>query len=156
MPLVTISTAVMTIVHFTKVNTMYPWVVISSLAKRLEKPPFCHSLHFLWRMAHRSLHVVTKVHYGSYAKLRQGSTQYHNIAKVSRGSHSITAPLAPCEPEWVTTPTSHTSEQGTLPTTPLIIKQAIPYPMSSFLMVGIRAMFFRLPYGTTRRLSSLG
>jgi hypothetical protein len=33
----------MTIVHFAKVSTMYPRVVISSLAKRLEKAPFCHS-----------------------------------------------------------------------------------------------------------------
>jgi hypothetical protein len=36
-------------------------------------------------------------------------------------------PLAPCEPRWVTTPISDSSEQGTLPTTSLISKQAIPY-----------------------------
>jgi hypothetical protein len=35
--------AIMIVVHFTMVSTMYPRVVISSLAKRLEKPPFCHS-----------------------------------------------------------------------------------------------------------------
>jgi hypothetical protein len=29
------------------------------------EPPFCHSLHFLWCMAQRSLHVVTKVYYRS-------------------------------------------------------------------------------------------
>jgi hypothetical protein len=33
----------MTVVHFAKVSALYPRVVISSLAKRLEKPPFCHS-----------------------------------------------------------------------------------------------------------------
>jgi hypothetical protein len=33
----------MVVVHFAKVSTMYPRVVISSLAKQLEKPPFCHS-----------------------------------------------------------------------------------------------------------------
>jgi hypothetical protein len=33
----------MIVVHFTKISTLYPHVVISSLAKRLEKPPFCHS-----------------------------------------------------------------------------------------------------------------
>jgi hypothetical protein len=93
----------------------------------LEKPPFCHSLHFLLCMAQRSLHAVTKVYYGSYAKLCQGSMQYHSIAKVSRGSHGTTTPHAPCEPGWVTTPNSHSSEQGTLPTAPLISKQAIPY-----------------------------
>jgi hypothetical protein len=33
----------MTVVNIAKVSTLYPRVVISSLAKRLEKPPFCHS-----------------------------------------------------------------------------------------------------------------
>jgi hypothetical protein len=33
----------MTVVHFAKVSALYPRVVISSLTKRLEKPPFCHS-----------------------------------------------------------------------------------------------------------------
>jgi hypothetical protein len=33
----------MIVVHFAKVSTMYPRVVISSLAKRLEKPPFYDS-----------------------------------------------------------------------------------------------------------------
>jgi hypothetical protein len=28
------------VIHFAKVSTLYPQVVISSLAKRLEKPPF--------------------------------------------------------------------------------------------------------------------
>jgi hypothetical protein len=41
---------------------------------------------------------------------------------------STTAPLAPCEPRRVTTPISHSSEQGTLPTASLISKQAVPYP----------------------------
>jgi hypothetical protein len=39
-PLVTISTTVMIVVHFTKVSTLYPRVVISSLAKRPEKHLF--------------------------------------------------------------------------------------------------------------------
>jgi hypothetical protein len=34
---------IMIVVHFAKVSALYPRVVISSLAKRLEKPPFCHS-----------------------------------------------------------------------------------------------------------------
>jgi hypothetical protein len=33
----------MIVVHVAKVSTMYLQVVISLLAKRLEKPPFCHS-----------------------------------------------------------------------------------------------------------------
>jgi hypothetical protein len=36
-------------------------------------------------------------------------------------------PLAPCEPRRVTTPISHSSEQGTLPTASLITKQVVPY-----------------------------
>jgi hypothetical protein len=59
--------------------------------------------------------------------LCQGSTQYHSIAKVSRGSCGTMASLAPCEPWRVTMSISHSSEQGTLPTTPIVIKQAIPY-----------------------------
>jgi hypothetical protein len=42
-PLVTVSTAIIIVVHFAKVSALYPQVVISSLAKRLEEPPFCHS-----------------------------------------------------------------------------------------------------------------
>ena len=38
-----------------------------------------------------------------------------------------TTPLAPCEPGWVTTPNSHSFEQGTLPTASLISKQVVPY-----------------------------
>jgi hypothetical protein len=41
--LVTVSTVVMTVIHFAKVSALYLRVVISSLAKRLEKPPFFHS-----------------------------------------------------------------------------------------------------------------
>jgi hypothetical protein len=36
-------------------------------------------------------------------------------------------PLAPCEPGRVTTSNSHLIEQGTLPTTSLIIKQVVSY-----------------------------
>jgi hypothetical protein len=38
-----------------------------------------------------------------------------------------TTPLAPFEPWWVTTPISHSSEQGTLLRASLISKQSIPY-----------------------------
>jgi hypothetical protein len=117
----------MTVANSAKVSALYPRVVISLLAKRLEKPPFCHSSHFLWCMAQRSLHASTKVYYGSYAKLCQGSTQYPSIAKVSRGSRGTMTPLAPCESGRVTTPNSHSSKQGTLPTASLIIKQVVSY-----------------------------
>jgi hypothetical protein len=59
------------------------------------------------------------------------------LAKVVRGTIAMLrfhragcgtmVPLAPCEPRRVTTPISHSSKQGTLPTTPLISKQAVPY-----------------------------
>jgi hypothetical protein len=41
--------------------------------------------------------------------------------------HSIMASLAPCEPRRVTTSISHSLEQGTLPTTSLTSKEAVPY-----------------------------
>jgi hypothetical protein len=41
--------------------------------------------------------------------------------------HGTTTPLAPCDPRFVTTPISHSSEQGTLPTTSLISKQVVLY-----------------------------
>jgi hypothetical protein len=59
-------------------------------------------------MAQRSIHAVTKVHYGSYARLR-----HHSNDKVSSVVCGTTAHLAPCEPRRVTTPISHSSEQGT-------------------------------------------
>jgi hypothetical protein len=92
--------AVMTVLHFAKISTLYPRVVILSLAKRLEKPPFCHS--------YTTFGVWPRDHYMSFPRV-------------------VTVPLAPCEPGRVTTPISHSSEQGTLPTTSLIIKQVVPY-----------------------------
>jgi hypothetical protein len=60
-----------------------------------------------------------------------------DLAKVVRGTIAMlrflgvvcgtTVPLAPCEPRRVTTPISHSSEQGTLPTASLISKQVVPY-----------------------------
>jgi hypothetical protein len=44
----------MIVVHFAKVSALYPRVVISSLAERLEKPLFCHSYIFfvVWPRDH--------------------------------------------------------------------------------------------------------
>jgi hypothetical protein len=42
-------------------------------------------------------------------------------------NNGITTPLAPIEPRRVTMLISHSSEQGTLLTTSLISKQAVPY-----------------------------
>jgi hypothetical protein len=107
----------MIVVHFAKVSTLYPWVVISSLAKRLEKPPFCHF--------YTSFGVWPRDHYMSLQRFTMGHMS--GLAKVSRGSHGTTTPLVPCEPGRVTTPNFHSSKQGTLSTASLISKQVISY-----------------------------
>jgi hypothetical protein len=98
---------------------------IASRATR--EPPFCHSLHFLWCMAHRSLHVVTKVYYRSYTRLCLGSSWYAHNAKFSRGSTWYHCPSCTMRAWANYHGHPHSFEQGTLSTTPLISKQAIPY-----------------------------
>jgi hypothetical protein len=66
----------MTVVHFTKVNTIYPQVVISSLAKRLEKPHFCHS--------YTSFGVWPRDHYMALQRFIMG--RMSGLAKVVRGT----------------------------------------------------------------------
>jgi hypothetical protein len=95
---VTASSAVMTVVHFAKVCVLYPRVVISSLAKRLEKPPFCHS--------YTSFGVWPRDHYKPLQRFTMGHMP--GLAKVVHSTiallwflgvvHGTTAPLAPCEP----------------------------------------------------------
>jgi hypothetical protein len=117
----------MTVLHLTKVSTLYLHVVISSLAKRLEKPPFYHS--------YTSFGVWPIDHYMSLQRFNMGCMP--GLAKVVCGTiamlrfpevvHGTTAPVAPCEPRWVTTLIYHSSQRGTIPTTSLISKQAISY-----------------------------
>jgi hypothetical protein len=85
----------MTVVHFANVSALYPWVVISSLAKQLEKPPFCHSytVFSVWPRDH-------------YMSLQRLCTMW-----AWANDHA----------------TSHSSEQGTIPTSSLISNQAILY-----------------------------
>jgi hypothetical protein len=62
----------MTVVHFAKVSALYPQVVISSLAKRLEKHPFWHSYtsFVVWPRDHyMPLQEVTMGHMPSFAKV---------------------------------------------------------------------------------------
>jgi hypothetical protein len=62
----------MLVIHFAKVSTMYPLVVILSLAKRLEKPPFCHSYTSfgVWPNDHyMPLQMFTMGHMPSLAKV---------------------------------------------------------------------------------------
>jgi hypothetical protein len=108
---------VMTVVHFAKVSTLYPRVVISSLAKRLEKHLFCHS--------YTSFGIWPRDHYMSLQRFTLG--RMSGSAKVVHSTIALLRFLAPCEPGQITTPNSHSFEQGTLPTTSLISKQYVPY-----------------------------
>jgi hypothetical protein len=101
--------------------------VISLLAKRLEKRPFCQSYTSFCAWPRDHYMSLQRFTIGRMPSFGQSNMQYHSIAKVSQGSCGTTAPLALCEPGWVTTPNSHSSEQGTLPTSSLISKQVVPY-----------------------------
>ena len=56
----------MVVVHFAKVSTLYSRVVILSLAKWLEKPPFCHS--------YTSFGVRPRDHYMPLQRFTMGCT----------------------------------------------------------------------------------
>jgi hypothetical protein len=58
------------------------------------------------------------------AKVVRGTIEMLRLPRVVRGT---TTPLALCEPRQVTTPISHSFEQGTLPTTSLISEQVVPF-----------------------------
>jgi hypothetical protein len=88
----------MTIVHFAKVSTLYPRVVILSLAKQPEKPPFCHSYTSfgVWPRDHYMLlQRFTMGRMPGLAKVVCGTIAMLRFPRVVRGT---TAPLAPCEP----------------------------------------------------------
>jgi hypothetical protein len=98
----------MTIVHLVKDSTLYPGVVISSLAKRLEKPPFG-----VWPRDHyMPLQRFTMGRMPGLAKAVRDTIAMLRFPRVVR---TTTTPLALCEPRQVTAPISHSSEQGTLP-----------------------------------------
>jgi hypothetical protein len=63
------------------------------------------------------LQRFTMGHMPGLAKVVRGTIAMLRIPGVVRGT---TVPLAPCEPRRVTTPISHSSEQGILPTASLI------------------------------------
>jgi hypothetical protein len=139
----------MTVVHFAKVSTLYPPIVISSLAKRLEKPSFCHS--------YTSFGVWPREHYTPLQRFIMG--RMSGLAKVVRGTIAMlrfpgvvqgtTSPLALCKPRRVATPISHSSEQGTLPTASLISRQVVPYRTRG------GTCYPRVPTPKTRSLADL-
>jgi hypothetical protein len=117
----------MIVARFAKVSAMYQWVVISSLAKRLEKPPFCHSYtpFDVWPRDHYlSLQSFTMGHMPDLAKVVHGTITMLRVSGVVCGTMT---PLSPCEHRRVTKAIFHSSEQDTLPTTSLISKQAVSY-----------------------------
>jgi hypothetical protein len=69
----------MTVVHFTKVSAMYPYIVISSLAKQLEDPHFCHSYTFFG--------VWLRDHYMSFQRFTMGHMP--DLAKVVRSAIAL-------------------------------------------------------------------
>jgi hypothetical protein len=87
-----------TVVHFVKVSTLYPRVVISLLAKRLEKPSFCHSYNSfgVWpRDDYMPLQRFTMGRMSGLAKVVRGIIAMLRFPEVIRGTM---ASLAPCEP----------------------------------------------------------
>jgi hypothetical protein len=117
----------MTVVHFAKVSALYPRVLISALAKRLEKPPFCYSYSFfgVWpRDLYLPLQRFTMGRMPGLAKVVRGTIAILRFPRVVRDT---TTSLVPCESRRVTTPISHSSKQYTLPVVSLITKQAVPY-----------------------------
>jgi hypothetical protein len=89
----------MTVVHFAKVSALYPRVVISSLAKRLEEPPFCHSYTSFgtWRRDHyMPLQRFTMDCMLGLAKIVHGTIAIIRFPEVVR---STMTPLAPSGPE---------------------------------------------------------
>jgi hypothetical protein len=88
----------MTVVYFATVSTLYTRVVISLLAKQLEKPPFCHSYTSfgVWPRDHdMPIQRLIMDHMPCLAKVVRGTIAMPRFPRVVRGT---TAPLAPCEP----------------------------------------------------------
>jgi hypothetical protein len=69
----------MTVVHLAKVSALYPQVVISSLAKQLEKSPFCHS--------YTSFGVWSRDHYMPLQRFTMG--RMPGLAKVVRSTIAL-------------------------------------------------------------------
>jgi hypothetical protein len=91
----------MTVIHFIKVSVLYPRVVISSLAKRLENLLFIIIiLHLVYDLEITTCcFKVTMGHMPDLAKLVRGNIAMLRFFGVVRGT---TSPLAPCGSERMT------------------------------------------------------
>jgi hypothetical protein len=97
--LVTVSTTVITVIHYVKVYVMYPQVVISSLCGWLENIIFIiiYTSFGVWPRDHyMSLQRFTMSCMSGLAKVIHNIIAMLRFLGVVRGT---TAPLAPCEPE---------------------------------------------------------
>jgi hypothetical protein len=115
----------MIVIHFAKVSTLYPRVVISSLRGRLE--------NLLFAILYTSFGVWPRDHYMSLQRSTTGVSHASLwfprpwvpacSAKVSSGLK----PLLHLVDQITLCIFPHTTEQDSQPTTSLISKQAIPY-----------------------------
>jgi hypothetical protein len=95
-PLVTASSTIMIVVHFTKLSTMYPYKVISSLGERLETLLFIipYISFGLWPRDHyMPLQRFTMGHMLGLVKIVCSNIVMQRFSEVVRGT---TNPLAPC------------------------------------------------------------
>jgi hypothetical protein len=86
----------MIVVLFAKVSALYPRVVISSLAKQLEKPPFCHfyTSSSVWPRDHyMTLQRFNMGHMPDFARVVYSTLAMLRFPRVVRDT---TTPLAPC------------------------------------------------------------
>jgi hypothetical protein len=102
------------------------------------EPPFCHSLHFLWCMAQRSLHAFTKANPRSFVLLchRFPPVGYHTVPSgpfrkcFGFSLLGVTlypqTPLAPCDLVGIAIPVPH-FRQDKLTRAFLISQQVVPY-----------------------------
>jgi hypothetical protein len=109
---------------------MYPWVVILSLAKWLEKPLFYHS-YTTFGVWPRALHDVTRIYCSSMSCFAMDSS-----AKGRACSANVSLIKGPSCTMWVRSFTkyvikydaiSHSTEQDILPIVFLISKQVVSY-----------------------------
>jgi hypothetical protein len=92
-------------------------------SKSTRKPPFYHSLHFLWCLAQRSLHAITKVYYRSMSC-------FATVFPTGPACSAKVSPICPSCTMWAWVKSQaifHSSEQYTQPIVFQISKQATPY-----------------------------
>jgi hypothetical protein len=118
----TVSLAIVIVIHSVEVSAMYPHVVISSPAKRLENLLFLlFTLHLVY-----GLEIITCRYNGLLQVAHPtllGYSQYRSVAKVSRPN----GPLAPCRTGKLVMVPLRSTKSDTLLKPSLISEQVVPY-----------------------------